>query len=110
MYGTGNTMNNIIITLYDDRWLLSYCGDHIVRCTNVESLCCPLEINIPLYFNYTLIVKYSTTLLHTANFKKGSIRNKGKRTLIIYTFKSKFTCQVPTIFPTSCYVLETWKW
>lgn len=35
----------------------TYWGDHFTKYTNIEWLCCTLETNIVLYFNYTSIKK-----------------------------------------------------
>ena len=52
-------VNNMVITLYGDRWLpdLTHGGDHFTVYANIKSLCSTLEINIILYFNYILILK-----------------------------------------------------
>lgn len=57
MYNTGTTVNNIVIALYGNSWLLSYQGDHFVMYINIKSLCCTSETNTILYVNYTLIKK-----------------------------------------------------
>ena len=44
-----NVMNNMVITLYGDRWLLDYRGDHFIMHANVKSLCRTPETNIILY-------------------------------------------------------------
>ena len=57
MHSTGNTVNNSVITLYGDRWLLDFYGsDHIIiRYINVKLLCGTPETNMILYIRYTLI-------------------------------------------------------
>ena len=53
MYSIGNAVNNIVITLDGDKWLLVYHGDYFVVYINVEPLCCTPETNIAyqLYVN-----------------------------------------------------------
>lgn len=50
MYSIGNMVNNIAVSLYDDRWLLGR-GDQFIICINVKPLCCTHETNIILYVN-----------------------------------------------------------
>ena len=64
MYSTGDIVNNIIITLYSDRWFLD--GDHTVRHINVGSLCCTPETNVILYVNYNFF-KMRTLALRVRN-------------------------------------------
>ena len=53
MYSMKNIVNNIIITLYGDRWLLYFLRRAFLMHINVESLCCTPETNTvcQLYFN-----------------------------------------------------------
>ena len=50
-YSIGNRVDNTIITMYGDRWLLDCCSHHLVRYINIEFLCYIPETNIMLYVN-----------------------------------------------------------
>ena len=58
IYSIRDIVNNTIIILYGDRWLLTYLGDSFMMYLNIESLCGTLETNIILYINYTSIKKF----------------------------------------------------
>lgn len=46
IHSIGNTVNNIVISFYSDRWVLDLtCGDHFIRYINV-SLSCTLETDM----------------------------------------------------------------
>lgn len=49
--------NSVIVTLMGTDGYETYCGKHIVRYINVESLCCVPKTSIISYANYTLIKK-----------------------------------------------------
>lgn len=70
MYNLGNTVNNIVITLYGDGWLLDLSWWAILK---VEELCCTLEVNIILKAIYTLIKK-SKGKIHKQLILKGKNR------------------------------------
>ena len=56
MCDMGNIVNNIVITLYGDRQMVTkQNGDHFVMYRNIDSLCCAPGINIVLQVNYTPI-------------------------------------------------------
>ena len=58
----------------DGYW--TYCGDHFIMYINVKSLCSTPEINIILYFNYTLInllKTYAKHILQCQGHNQGSI-------------------------------------
>ena len=59
MYNIGNIVNNIVITLYGDRWLLdlSWYSNSNPSYINVKLLCCIPKTNMILYVNYTSIFK-----------------------------------------------------
>ena len=50
-----NTVNNIVTSLYGDRWYWSSCSDHFIMYKNMEALGCTSETNIILYVNYNSI-------------------------------------------------------
>ena len=41
-----NMVSDNVVTLYGDRWLLIYHGDHFIMYANVEALCSTPETNI----------------------------------------------------------------
>lgn len=62
MYGIENIVNNIVTSLYGDRWYPDFRGDDFIIHVNVEPLCCTPETNKILYVNYTSIKKGRTRL------------------------------------------------
>ena len=77
-YITGNTVNNIVITLVTDG-NQTYCGDHFVMYRNIKSLFCPPGTNIVSQFNYILVKKEKNCLywqLATAMPRRLVITNK----------------------------------
>ena len=50
-------VNNIVIILYGDIWLLDFWGDNFVMYLNVKSLRCKPETNIILHINSNSIKK-----------------------------------------------------
>ena len=44
MYSTGNTVNNTVITLYSDRWLLDFLQDQSAVYINVKHYAVHLEL------------------------------------------------------------------
>ena len=69
-------VNDIIITLYGDRWLLAYCGDHFIMYINVKLKCSVPETNIILYVNYVSIkiFKKERKLPKHTNLKSPELR------------------------------------
>ena len=75
----GNIVNNIVTTLYGDRWQWSYCGDHYIIYKNTKSLYWTPKINI-VYVNYNSIkitlsikhIKNKSLIYSLTNYKKGS--------------------------------------
>lgn len=52
MDSIGNRISkNTVMTVSVTEGYLTYCGDHFIRCTNVESLCCPPKTKIILHVN-----------------------------------------------------------
>lgn len=52
MYGIGNIVNSIAITIYGDRWLLHHNGGQFIMCINVKPLCYTPETNRIFCVNY----------------------------------------------------------
>ena len=48
IYSIGYRVNEIVVTIYSDYWLLGVCGGHFVKYINVKSLCRTHEANIIL--------------------------------------------------------------
>lgn len=55
-------VNNIVIILYEDRWLLDLCDDFI-KYANIKSSCETPETNTLLYINYISVFKNSFKLV-----------------------------------------------
>lgn len=55
MYSTEYILNNIVINLHREKWLLAIVVNHFVSYINVELLCYRPETNTILYVNYSLI-------------------------------------------------------
>lgn len=56
MHGPRRAVRVALTTGCGDTWVLDSPGDHVVRCVNVEPLCCALETKV-LRVRYTLIFK-----------------------------------------------------
>lgn len=57
MYSVGNTVNNTVIILHDDRYNQTYGGDHFVMYRIIKPLCCARGTNMVLWVNYTSVKK-----------------------------------------------------